>query len=484
MSRGLWIVTACALAAGLWALWVLEDARRGIEITQSRGGDTPVTHLGNGSDGPVVVIAHGFAGSRQMMLGYGLTLAQAGYRVALFDFEGHGRHPVPMGGDVTRVDGTTRLLVAQTQRVVDALRTKGAPVALLGHSMATDILVRVAAQTDGIGPLVLLSAFSQEITDSVPPDMLIMAGSWEPGLAGFARDALRMVDPGADLGQTVAADGVVRRAVAVPLAEHVAILHARQGRVEARAWLDRFYGRSSAGKAPPTGWAILVLLASITLLSAPLARALPQRATPVAPMDARTFAIVTLVPAIAAPLLAAPIDTQILPVVVADYLSLHLALYGVIQLGLLAWRRGRLPPLSVLATFGLLAWALGGFGLALDRYGANFVPTVSRLWIIAALALGALPFMIADTWTVQDAPWWQRITARLAFLGSLAFAVALDFDDLFFLIMIAPVIVLFTLTFGTMGRAVASRAGPTSAGVALGLVLAWALGVSFPLVAA
>ena len=49
--------------------------------------------------------------------------------------------------------------------------------------------------------------------------------------------------------------------------------------------------------------------------------------------------------------------------------------------------------------------------------------------------------------------------------------------------MIAPVILLFFLVFGLMGRWVAARAGAASAGLALGLILAWALGVSFPLFA-
>ena len=38
---------------------------------------------------------------------------------------------------------------------------------------------------------------------------------------------------------------------------------------------------------------------------------------------------------IVAPLLAAPIDTGFLPVLVADYLALHLAVYGAVQVGLL-----------------------------------------------------------------------------------------------------------------------------------------------------
>jgi len=66
---------------------------------------------------------------------------------------------------------------------------------------------------------------------------------------------------------------------------------------------------------------------------------------------------------------------------------------------------------------------------------------------------------------------------------SLAIAVLLDTERLFFLAMIGPVILLFFLIYGLMGRWAAVRAGAASAGVALGLILAWALGVSFPLFA-
>jgi hypothetical protein len=62
--------------------------------------------------------------------------------------------------------------------------------------------------------------------------------------------------------------------------------------------------------------------------------------------------------------------------------------------------------------------------------------------------------------------------------------VALDFERLFFLAIIFPVIVLFFLVFGSMGRWVGTAAGATPVGLALGLILAWSLGVSFPMFAA
>lgn len=475
------VITILAVLAGAWAIWVLEGARAGIDIRSFSDGPTPITRYSDGSDGPVVVLAHGFAGSRQMMQGYSLLLAQAGYTVFAFDFEGHGRHALPMSGDVNAIDGTTRLLVDQTRGVIRTVRRGDAPVALLGHSMATDILVRAAEVVD-TGPLVLLSAFSLAIDASHPRNMLLVTGEWEPGLRDFALEAARMVDPGAEYGREATDGDVNRMALLAPWADHVSILHSRAGRAAAVDWLNAHYGREASPPVPRTGWALLALLAAITALAFPLARLLPDRApeggTSLSP---RAFAAAIAIPTIAAPLLAAPVDTRVLPVLVADYLALHLALYGAIQLTIL-WRSGaRLGPFSPLAALALAIYGIAVFGLALDRYGANFWPAGQRLWIIAALALGAVPFMLADAWAAQGAPWWQRIASRLAFLGSLGIAVALDFEGLFFLLMIAPVIVLFWLTFGLMGRAVAGRAGAAAAGLALGLVLAWALGVSFPL---
>lgn len=477
-----------AVIVALTALLVLEGARSTVSLSTVTLQNTPVTLYEGLETGPPVVIAHGFAGSRQMMQGYALPLAQAGYTVYAFDFEGHGRHPLPMSGDVSSLDGTTRLLMQQTRKVMDFAATRHPePIALLGHSMATDVLVRVAAEDTRTGPMVLLSAFSLAIDAAHPKDLLLITGAWEPGLTDFALEAADQVGPGAAPGVTVTRDDIRRRTVFAPAVEHVAILQSREGRREAIAWLNGFYNRTGTADAPPTGWALIAVLAAVTALAGPLAQALhrvtsaPVPDVSLLPLRAVGFALVTLVPALAAPLLAAPIDTKLLPVLVANYLALHLALYGALQMGLLYLLGRRLSWPVWPATGALLIWGLAVFGLILDRYGANFWPTGSRWPIIAALSLGALPFMLADALAAFGAPLWQRVTQRIAVLISLAIAVALDFEGLFFLIMIAPVIVLFFVTFGLMGRRFAELNGPATSGLALGVILAWALGVSFPL---
>lgn len=478
--RSLWLSLALILAALLF----LENARTGIEIDQIEVGPTPVTVYEG--DGPLVVMAHGFAGSRQMMQGYALTLAHAGYRVLAFDFEGHGRHPVPMSGDVTSIDGTTRRLVDQTLQIVSAASPRQ-PVALLGHSMATDILIRAQISApDLLGPVIAISAFSQAVTATQPASMLMITGAWEAGLRDFARRAVVLVDPRVGEGDLALSDGVTRKAIVAPLAEHVGVLHSRSGRAEAVGWLDAYYGRSGSVSVPATGPVTLTLLLALVVLARPLSHLLPQRPDPVRDrLPVWQFAVVVVVPALAAPPLAFLIDPHALPVLVADHLAVHLGLYGLMQVLLLRVFRVPFGRVSWLGVVAIVVWGLGIFGLALDRYAANFLPIPQRMIIIAALMLGAVPFMLADALVTDGGrtslP--RRFGARVAFLASLGIAVALDFEGLFFLIMIAPVIVLFYALFGLVGRWVARREGALAAGIGLGLCLAWALGVSFPMFA-
>jgi hypothetical protein len=114
------------------------------------------------------------------------------------------------------------------------------------------------------------------------------------------------------------------------------------------------------------------------------------------------------------------------------------------------------------------------------------MPNAERLPIIAAIAVGAIPCMLADSLAIEGgrARVWRVMVARIAFLSSLGAAVALDFSRLFFLLIIIPVIVLFFAVFGTMAGWVGRRTqSPATTGLALGLILAWAVGVSFPIFA-
>ena len=469
----------------------LERERAGLDISSFDVGTTPVTLYSlPDQNGPVVVVAHGFAGSRQIMQSYSLHLAQAGYRVLAFDYEGHGKNPVPMSGDVTSVNGTTALLVAETRRVIAAARALpgASQIALLGHSMATDIIVRASIAESAAGTpidaVVAISMFSQAVTAQSPQRLLVISGQWESFLRQAGLDAVHLVDPAAGEGDLAVDGPVSRRAVVAPSVEHVGVLFSPTAVDEAVAWLDATFERHSSVSAGHRGWWILALLAGIVVAFHPIAALFPKG--PDAPVvSTRRFVLATMAPAIATPFLITPFYENFLPVLVADYLMLHLAVYGALQIALLGRNAWRIWPVPVLPTIALTLWGILVFGLALDRYAANFWPTPERLPIIAALCLGTVPFMIADGYVTQagQSRLWRRFTARIFLFLSLGIAAALDPENLTFVLIVLPVFVLFFLVHGLMGRWIGRQSGTVAAGLGLGLCLAWALGVSFPLFA-
>ncbi len=490
------IALLCLVVIGL-SVWQLEADRAGLTITplQVEGGTPATLFLRDGAGAaPVVVIAHGFAGSRQLMEPFALTLAQAGYVVASFDFEGHGRNPRPMSGDVSTIDGTTRLLMEETARVARAAlahpRADGR-LAYLGHSMASDVVVRQSLDSPPGDAVIAISMFSEAVSADAPSNLLVIAGEWETMLAEEAVKALRLADPQASAGEVVGdpAQGAGRRAVIAPMVEHVGVLYSATALNAARDWLDASFGRDSSGPvAQRGGWIAALLLATVGL-AWPLARWLPAETGRPAlpPLPAGRVLFAALAPALLVPLALAPFEIRVLPVLVADYLVLHLGLYGLMTLALL-WYWGQLHGqfpkriwwiAAAVAIFGIAV--LGG---AIDRYVASFLPHAGRMVIIAGLALGAMPFLLADGILTEGgkARLWRVVLVRVAFLGSLGLAVALNFSALFFLLIILPVIVLFFLLFGTMSGWVGRRTGlPAAGGLGLGLVLAWALGVTFPM---
>ena len=492
-----WVVAGLAALGLAVAVWQLETLRASVARAALAVPDgPPVTlYLPEGSaPAPVVVVAHGFAGSRQLMEPFALTLARAGYLVAGFDSMGHGRNPAPMRGDVTRIDGTTRLMVEDAQRVAAAAlaqpRADGR-LAWLGHSMASDIVVRAGMATKATGAVVAVSMFSQAATAGRPPNLLMISGAWETRLRAEALRVLALTDPAAGEGQTVgdAAAGTLRRAVVAPGVEHVGVLYSATALRAAVDWLNLAFGREGAARPALAGGWIALLLASLTALAWPLARALPAGPAPAA-VPGRLFLAAVLGPAVLVPLVLAPVTLHLLPVLVADDLALHLALQGALMLVLLG-RAGHLAGVAsargLAAAAAVALFGIGLFGGLMDRYVASFVPHPGRVAVIAGLALGTVPMLLADAVATEAgrAHWGRVLLARAALVGSLMLAVALDFERLMFLLIVLPVIVLFLALFGTGAGWVGRRTGaPLAGGLGLGLILAWALGVSFPMVAA
>ncbi len=124
-------------------------------------------------------------------------------------------------------------------------------------------------------------------------------------------------------------------------------------------------------------------------------------------------------------------------------------------------------------------------GAPLDAYVTSFAPTAQRALLMAPIFAGCAAYFLADEWMTrgQGAAWGGYAFSKFCFVASLGIAVALNPGRLFFLIIIAIVIVILLTVYGLVGRWVYARTRDPRAG-ALGAAfgLAWAIAVCFPIV--
>ncbi|HWJ19620.1 MAG TPA: alpha/beta fold hydrolase, partial [Geobacterales bacterium] len=293
-------------------------------------------------------------GSQQLMQPFAGTLARNGFIAVTFDCLGHGHNPQPMTGDVTKVEeGPTPALVREFGKV--AAFAQGLPgndgrIAVLGHSMASDIVIRYAQAHPEVAATVAVSMFSPVVTPTSPRNLAVIVGDNEPGkLKDEGRRVVSMVSGGTpDIGVTYGsfADGTARRVSFSPGVEHIGVLYSPESMRQARDWLDTAFGRNGNGYLDERGPALGLLFFGLTLLGWPLAGLLPRVSVPPtgAGLRWRRLLPVAIAPAILTPLILWKMPTNFLPILLGDYITMHFALYGLLTLaGLWLISRGGAP---------------------------------------------------------------------------------------------------------------------------------------------
>lgn len=475
---------------------------RGVEATFAKIGDIPVTIFKrpNHPPAPVIVIAHGFSGSQQLMAPMATTLAQDGYVAVTFDFSGHGRNPAPMTGGVGNLQQSTAVLLSDIEKVVAFARSLpgvDGRIAIAGHSMATDLIVREARRDPSIAAVVALSFFAQDVTPDSPRNLLIVDGAWESrrlidvGLRVVSETAKAPAQPGVTYGDVSAGAG--RRLALARGVEHIGVLYSEDALAETVAWLNDVFGRNEASFVDRRGKWLALLFVGLIALAQPLAGLLPVVSP--APLGAslpwRRLAPLALAPALLTPLLLWKIPTDAMPILLGDYLAIHLGLYGLLTAaGLRLIGKGfSLPsaPLSplIICSLAVAAYYTLVFGVPLDAYVVSFLPTAQRTLLIPPIFVGCALYFLADEWMTRGASVAAGgyVFSKFCFVASLGIAVALNPRRLFFLIIIAIVVVILLTVYGLIGRWVYARTRdprPGALGAAFGL--AWAIAVCFPIV--
>ena len=509
------IIALCAIALALLQLQRSDD---GLSITRSKVGATPITIFRpqTGLVLPTVVIAHGFAGSQQLMQPFAITLARNGYVAVTFDFLGHGRNPEPMRGDITKDAGITDALLAElgdVAAVAQSLPQSDGRLAVLGHSMASDIVVKFAQANPDVSATVAVSVFSKTVTATSPRNLLVIVGALEPKV--LQDEALRIVGLAAkgDAGpsQTYGRfeTGTARRMVEARGVEHIGVLYSRDSLNETLDWLNGVFDRIGGGFVDSRGKWLALLFAGIIALAWPLSHLLPaiRVRSRRKGMAWGPLLLAATGPAVLTPLILWKLPTDFLSILLGDYLALHFLVYGVLTALALMWLRRRqraalamhaalhASPKRLEMTYRLwrniaagavavAAFNIVAFGVPIDTYLFSFLPIPERWPLIAAIACGTLPYFIADeTLTAVANRHGGYALTKVCFLISLALAILLNPPKLFFLAIIVPAILLLFVAFGIVSRVSLRATGhPLPGAIGNAALFAWAIAVTFPMV--
>jgi pimeloyl-ACP methyl ester carboxylesterase len=472
------LIIALLLIAVSW--WQVAAAPRGLVVRQLSRDGVPMLYLApaGAHEAPGVLLAHGFAGSRQLMLGYGYTLAHAGYAVMLWDFAGHGANPQPLAPDSLQagVDAAYGAMIEQPE--VDPSR-----LALLGHSMGSGaVMIAAIRDPERYAATIAVSPASADVTPDAPSNLLLQAGSLEAGFVGNAR--MLLAEAGGERGGF--AEGRARQLTVIPFAEHISILFRGESHRAALDWLANAFGEPRVTAYVDRriiwyGLSLLGWLLALIALAPVLRPAVPEQAP-----GSRWLSWVALP---VAALIASGMLALLNPgVALARFGGLMVG--GAVGLWFLVAGLIWLPSIRSLRRPALadLGWGVGVFAVLTLACGvmASYVwlpwwlnlPRLAR-WPL--LALACLPWFLAAGMAQRGAGagvrvlWW--LVQSLAVTGGLFLALML-MPSLSFLVLLLP---LMPVLLGIVAVAGAASGRAWAYGLGGALFIGWIIAAVFPL---
>ncbi len=478
------------LVAG--TLWQFQAAQAGLQVSHWSSNGLPMTRISPvdsaSNQRPLVLIGHGFAGSRAVMRSFGLALAHAGYEVALWDFRGHGANPRPLP---EQRGGLEEDAQAALQAALAIGMGSSGQIAILGHSMGSGAALTFGQVRPETSATIAVSPVRIPVTPELPRNLLLMAGSLEPAFFSNAQELLAQAGGAGGNPE----DGTGRKFALIPGVEHITILFSPAAHKAARQWLDAVFGPQPGATAYTDrrlAWygvgligTLLLLWGLAPLFSGSTGAEVSENKISALGLWRRTGALIggALGATVVLWLLAKAgvVLGSLLGFQVGGYLLVWFAVAGLLA-SLLLGQRPEKPTQTVLIQ-GLLIFvglwlAAGLLGQALWLHWL-LIPVRLVRWPLGVVCM--LPWLLAvgqasaPAVKVGRIAWW--LAHSVIVFGALVLALRLS-PELGFLMLILPV---FPLMLGLHALASGPYRAQWAYVLSGALFLSWALLAVFPL---
>lgn len=483
MTRRRYFLLLIALLLIGLSWWGVVAARTGLVMRSLNRGGVPLLYVApqKVKEVPGVLVAHGYAGSKQLMLGYAHVLAHAGYAVMLWDFAGHGANATPLEGFPLQQDLDVAYATLIKQPEVDRTR-----LALLGHSMGSGAVMSAAIRdVNRFAATVAISPTGALITPSAPRNLQLQAGSWE---GGFVNNARRILAAGGGENDNLS-EGKGRSLVIIPNAEHITILFRNASYQAALKWLNAAFGLSSTSNYVDLRimWYGLHLVAWLMLLGA-VAPVLVKSSTEswVQVPSSRRWGGLLLAPFVASGallLLSRVVELERLGgVQVGGAIGIWFFVAGMVWLGFLF----RLPrPTGRAVGIGMILfivfWIAFGVMAQVVWLQWSLIPVRLMLWPI--LSLACFPWFFAcaiaqqGVGVIERVAWWMWLS--LVLVGGFILVLFLV-PELGFIFLLLPI---FPPLMAILSFSAALLNQVWSYALGSALFFGWMIAAAFPLAA-
>ncbi len=480
-ARIVWIMLS--LLAVLISWWAVANQENGLQTRRFTQNSVPLYFLApeGAGDLPGVIVAHGFSGSKQLMLGYGYTLARAGYGVMLLDFAGHGANGQPLDTEGDALQGS---LDVAYRALLEQPGVDGGRIALLGHSMGSGAVMRAGIERpERYLAVIAVSPTEADVGETRPPNLMLQAGSLE---GRFVDNALELLADAGGPNDDLAA-GRARTFEEIANVEHITILFSPASQDLAIAWLSRTFGLANAAGYRDTrmAWYGLHALGWLSLVLA-LKPLLPATEGNGRGRSTRREWLALLLGPIAAVGLLALLSIwfdlgDFLGILVGGALAIWILVMGGVWLGL-GFRPAAPAPRGLLWGVGLFLLLWLALGALAQFTWLQWFLIPARLLIWPVLALASLPWKLAAGYAQHRGSFWRRagwwLGQSIILVAGLVLTASVV-PGMFVLILVAPALPLVLAVESIAGSAFDD---PWAYGLGAAMFFGWLIAALFPLV--